>query len=124
MLRCARSHVRPHTSRSTPIRDKPNRPERTRMFADKTIGVDDPSMIALQRMVDAVCARVCQAQLTPPVLAVALAFPCGECRHSKHVDPPVASVIRGEWLARSAVDGSVTSHRRGTHESADAQGAG
>ena len=47
------SHVRPHTRRSTPFATSP-RPERARMFADKTIGVDDPGMIALQRMVDAV----------------------------------------------------------------------
>lgn len=36
------------------FRDKPNRIGRARMFADKTIGMDDPGMVALQRMVDAV----------------------------------------------------------------------
>ena len=36
------------------FRDKPNRMGRARMFADKTIGLDDPGMVALQRMVDAV----------------------------------------------------------------------
>ena len=36
------------------FRDKPNRVGRARMFADKTIGMDDPGMVALQRMVDAV----------------------------------------------------------------------
>jgi dihydroxyacetone kinase-like protein len=35
------------------FRDKPNRIGRARMFADKTIGLDDPGMVALQRMVDA-----------------------------------------------------------------------
>ncbi|KQW56363.1 DAK2 domain-containing protein [Variovorax sp. Root411] len=35
------------------FRDKPNRIGRARMFADKTIGMDDPGMVALQRMVDA-----------------------------------------------------------------------
>ncbi|MGJ7498319.1 DAK2 domain-containing protein [Variovorax sp. RT4R15] len=34
------------------FRDKPNRIGRARMFADKTIGMDDPGMVALQRMVD------------------------------------------------------------------------
>ena len=34
------------------FRDKPNRMGRARMFADKTIGLDDPGMVALQRMVD------------------------------------------------------------------------
>ena len=34
------------------LRDKPNRIGRARMFADKTIGLDDPGMVALQRMVD------------------------------------------------------------------------
>jgi dihydroxyacetone kinase-like protein len=34
------------------FRDKPNRIGRARMFADKTIGLDDPGMVALQRMVD------------------------------------------------------------------------
>jgi len=33
------------------MRDKPNRVGRARMFADKTIGLDDPGMVALQRMV-------------------------------------------------------------------------
>ena len=35
------------------FRDKPNRIGRARMFADKTIGLDDPGMVALLRMVDA-----------------------------------------------------------------------
>lgn len=35
------------------FRDKPNRIGRARMFADKTIGMDDPGMVAMQRMVDA-----------------------------------------------------------------------
>jgi dihydroxyacetone kinase-like protein len=35
------------------FRDKPNRIGRARMFADKTIGMDDPGMVALLRMVDA-----------------------------------------------------------------------
>jgi dihydroxyacetone kinase-like protein len=35
------------------FRDRPNRIGRARMFADKTIGLDDPGMVALQRMVDA-----------------------------------------------------------------------
>ncbi|MEJ2802215.1 DAK2 domain-containing protein [Comamonadaceae bacterium PP-2] len=35
------------------FRGKPNRIGRARMFADKTIGMDDPGMVALQRMVDA-----------------------------------------------------------------------
>lgn len=34
------------------FRDKPNRIGRARMFADKTIGMDDPGMVALQRMVE------------------------------------------------------------------------
>ena len=34
------------------FRDKPNRIGRARMFADKTIGLDDPGMAALQRMID------------------------------------------------------------------------
>ncbi len=34
------------------FRDKPNRMGRARMFADKTIGLDDPGMVALQRMVE------------------------------------------------------------------------
>jgi len=34
-------------------RGKPNRIGRARMFADRTIGMDDPGMVALQRMVDA-----------------------------------------------------------------------
>ena len=34
------------------FRDKPNRIGRARMFADKTIGLDDPGMVALQRMID------------------------------------------------------------------------
>ncbi|WP_077002980.1 DAK2 domain-containing protein [Variovorax sp. KK3] len=34
------------------FRGKPNRIGRARMFADKTIGMDDPGMVALQRMVD------------------------------------------------------------------------
>lgn len=34
------------------FRDKPNRMGRARMFADRTIGLDDPGMVALQRMVD------------------------------------------------------------------------
>ena len=34
------------------FRDKPNRIGRARMFADKTIGMDDPGMVALLRMVD------------------------------------------------------------------------
>ena len=36
------------------FRNKPNRMGRARMFADKTIGMDDPGMVALQRMVDAI----------------------------------------------------------------------
>ena len=36
------------------FREKPNRMGRARMFADKTIGLDDPGMVALQRMVDAI----------------------------------------------------------------------
>jgi dihydroxyacetone kinase-like protein len=35
------------------FRDRPNRIGRARMFADKSIGLDDPGMVALQRMVDA-----------------------------------------------------------------------
>ncbi len=35
------------------FRDKPNRMGRARMFADKTIGQDDPGMVALLRMVEA-----------------------------------------------------------------------
>ena len=35
------------------FRDKPNRIGRARMFADKTIGMDDPGMVALLRMVEA-----------------------------------------------------------------------
>ncbi|RTD86606.1 DAK2 domain-containing protein [Variovorax atrisoli] len=35
------------------FRDKPNRMGRARMFADKTIGLDDPGMVALLRMVEA-----------------------------------------------------------------------
>lgn len=35
------------------FRDKPNRIGRARMFAEKTIGMDDPGMVALQRMVEA-----------------------------------------------------------------------
>jgi dihydroxyacetone kinase-like protein len=35
-------------------RDKPNRIGRARMFADKTIGIDDPGMVALQRMIDGI----------------------------------------------------------------------
>lgn len=34
------------------FRDKPNRMGRARMFADKTIGLDDPGMVALLRMVE------------------------------------------------------------------------
>ena len=34
------------------FRDRPNRVGRARMFADKTIGLDDPGMVALQRMVE------------------------------------------------------------------------
>lgn len=34
------------------FRGKPNRIGRARMFADRTIGMDDPGMVALQRMVD------------------------------------------------------------------------
>ncbi|MDM0085351.1 DAK2 domain-containing protein [Variovorax sp. J31P179] len=34
------------------FRDQPNRIGRARMFANKTIGLDDPGMVALQRMVD------------------------------------------------------------------------
>jgi dihydroxyacetone kinase-like protein len=34
------------------FRNKPNRIGRARMFADKTIGMDDPGMVALQRMID------------------------------------------------------------------------
>ncbi len=34
------------------FRDKPNKIGRARMFADKTIGLDDPGMVALLRMVD------------------------------------------------------------------------
>ncbi|WP_162585306.1 DAK2 domain-containing protein [Variovorax sp. RA8] len=34
------------------LRDKPNRIGRARMFAEKTIGLDDPGMVALQRMID------------------------------------------------------------------------
>lgn len=34
------------------FRDKPNKIGRARMFADKTIGMDDPGMVALQRMVE------------------------------------------------------------------------
>jgi dihydroxyacetone kinase-like protein len=36
------------------FRDKPNRIGRARMFADKTIGIDDPGMVALQRMIDGI----------------------------------------------------------------------
>jgi len=36
------------------FRDKPNRIGRARMFADKTIGMDDPGMVALQRMAEAI----------------------------------------------------------------------
>ena len=35
------------------FRNNPNRIGRARMFADKSIGMDDPGMVALQRMVDA-----------------------------------------------------------------------
>ncbi|WP_445286986.1 dihydroxyacetone kinase subunit L [Variovorax atrisoli] len=35
------------------FRDKPNRMGRARMFAEKTIGLDDPGMVALLRMVEA-----------------------------------------------------------------------
>ncbi|WP_192871708.1 DAK2 domain-containing protein [Variovorax sp. JS1663] len=34
------------------FRDKPNRIGRARMFAEKSIGMDDPGMVALQRMVE------------------------------------------------------------------------
>ena len=34
-------------------RDKPNRVGRARMFADQSIGLDDPGMVAVQRMVQA-----------------------------------------------------------------------
>jgi dihydroxyacetone kinase-like protein len=34
------------------FRDKPNRVGRARIFADKTIGQDDPGMVALLRMVE------------------------------------------------------------------------
>lgn len=34
------------------LRDKPNRIGRARMFADRTIGMDDPGMVALLRMVE------------------------------------------------------------------------
>lgn len=34
------------------FRDKPNRIGRARMFADKTIGLDDPGMVALHRMIE------------------------------------------------------------------------
>lgn len=36
------------------FRDKPNRIGRARMFADKTIGQDDPGMVALLRMVECI----------------------------------------------------------------------
>lgn len=36
------------------FRSRPNRIGRARMFADKTIGMDDPGMVALQRMVQAI----------------------------------------------------------------------
>jgi len=36
------------------FRDKPNRIGRARMFADKTIGMDDPGMVALKRMVESI----------------------------------------------------------------------
>ena len=35
------------------LRDKPNRIGRARMFADQSIGLDDPGMVAVQRMVQA-----------------------------------------------------------------------
>lgn len=35
------------------FRDRPNRIGRARMFADKTIGMDDPGMVALLRMAEA-----------------------------------------------------------------------
>jgi dihydroxyacetone kinase-like protein len=35
------------------FRDKPNRIGRARMFADQSIGLDDPGMVAVQRMVQA-----------------------------------------------------------------------
>ena len=35
------------------FRDKPNRIGRARMFADQSVGLDDPGMVAVQRMVQA-----------------------------------------------------------------------
>jgi phosphoenolpyruvate---glycerone phosphotransferase subunit DhaL len=35
------------------FRDRPNRIGRARMFADQSIGLDDPGMVAVQRMADA-----------------------------------------------------------------------
>ena len=39
------------------FRDKPNRIGRARMFAERTIGMDDPGMVALLRMVEGLGAR-------------------------------------------------------------------
>lgn len=36
------------------FRDKPNRMGRARMFADATIGLDDPGMLALAKLIDAI----------------------------------------------------------------------
>ncbi|MGJ7490496.1 DAK2 domain-containing protein [Variovorax sp. ZT4R33] len=36
------------------FRDRPNRIGRARMFAARTIGMDDPGMVALQRMIDGI----------------------------------------------------------------------
>ena len=35
------------------FRDKPNRIGRARMFAEQSVGLDDPGMVAVQRMVEA-----------------------------------------------------------------------
>ena len=34
------------------FRDKPNRLGRARMFGDKSVGIDDPGMLAVRRLLD------------------------------------------------------------------------
>jgi len=52
LMRVARDSTR-HTLMS--FRDKPSKTGRARMFAPKSIGVDDPGMVAFQRMLESVC---------------------------------------------------------------------
>ncbi|MGP4140277.1 DAK2 domain-containing protein [Sodalis praecaptivus] len=45
-------------------RQKPNKIGRARMFADRSVGLDDPGMVAFAHLVDAACGRTPQTQET------------------------------------------------------------